>query len=53
MNVYVKRIERLMAVASSAWRKLRRIGPALLLVALAAGLGGPWGVGPGRGVRGG
>ena len=46
MNVYVKRIERLMAVASSAWRKLRRIGPALLLVALAAGLVALWWLGP-------
>ena len=39
MNAYVNRIERLMAVAQSVGRKLRKAGPALLLVAGLSSLG--------------
>ena len=46
MNAYVNRIERLMAVAQSVGRKLRRAGPALLLVALVAALVALWWLGP-------
>jgi type VI secretion system protein ImpL len=46
MNAYVNRIERLMGAAQSVGRKLRKAGPALLLIALAAGLVALWWFGP-------